>query len=162
MVFNNKIYLKKYNRRVLLFIGSYSSPRLLVSNWPTIEKTKATTILTFPFSSMTMCKKSIHQLEELNHYSEIFASYVRQYNFNIIPNSLGITAKAQKGFYFQQQTPNGSPPPWSSCTTLNTWNLWLMPSLSWSLSIVTSAPSLLCSLNNTRVTLLCNKPIAHM
>ena len=50
LVFNNKIYLKKYNRRVLLFIGSYSSPRLLVSNWSTIEKTKATTILTFPFS----------------------------------------------------------------------------------------------------------------
>ena len=50
LVFNNKIYLKKYNRRVLLFIGSYSSPRLLVSNWSTIEKTKSTTILTFPFS----------------------------------------------------------------------------------------------------------------
>ena len=30
LVFNNKIYLKKYNHRVLLFIGSYSSPRLLV------------------------------------------------------------------------------------------------------------------------------------
>ena len=50
LVFNNKIYLKKYNRRVLLFIGSYSSPRLLVSNWSTIEKITATTILTFPFS----------------------------------------------------------------------------------------------------------------
>ena len=50
LVFNNKIYLKKYNRKVLLFIGSYSSPRLLVSNWSTSEKTTAITILTFPFS----------------------------------------------------------------------------------------------------------------
>ena len=35
----------------MLFLGSFSSPRLLVSNWSTFEKITATiTILTFPFS----------------------------------------------------------------------------------------------------------------
>ena len=45
MVFDNKVYLKKSNLKVLLFNGSISSPRLLTSNWSTIagtiEKIKA-------------------------------------------------------------------------------------------------------------------------
>ena len=52
LVFDNKIYLKKLNLKVLLF-GSFLSPRLLISNWSTIEKT---TILAFPFLSCVFDK----------------------------------------------------------------------------------------------------------